>query len=49
MQKNKDKNYTPGFLLDTVQTRGQWSDIFKVLKENNCQHPMKYLSKMKTK
>ena len=33
MQKNKDKNCTLGFLIETVQTRGQCSDIFKVLKE----------------
>ena len=53
MQKNKDKNCTLGFLIETVQTRGQCSDIFNVLKENNCQpritHTMKYLPKMKTK
>ena len=52
MEKNKDKNCTLDFSIETVQTRGQCSDIFNVLKENNCQpritHTMKYLSKMKT-
>lgn len=44
----------PGkFLADTTETRKQCNDMFKVLKEHNCQTKLrftvKYTSKVKVK
>jgi len=34
------------FLTETFQARREWDDIFKILKENNCQPRILYLVKL---
>lgn len=40
---------TADFSMEAMEARGQWDDLFKVLKEKNCQqrilHPAKLPSK----
>ena len=35
-----------GFLEDTLKSRREWDDIFKMLKENNCQPGILYPEKL---
>lgn len=35
--KERQKRYTANFPVELMEVRRQWSDIFEVAKENNCQ------------
>lgn len=39
----------PGFSLEIMQARGEWSDIFKVLKEKKSQPRILYSMKLSFK
>ena len=40
---------TAGLSIETLQTRREWQDIFKVMKEKNVQHRLQYPARISFK